>query len=365
MGLAILGLGTALPATTLRQAEAAEITRRLAALDGDDAALVGQIFAHAAIRQRHTVLARPVVVDLLQDTNATHSPFVTAARQSGHGPTTAQRLKEYLTHVPSLAKRAAQAALTQATLAPADITHLVTVSCTGFSAPGWDIDLIRQLELPPTVQRTHVGFMGCHGALNGLRVASAFAEADSSAHVLLCAAEACSLHFHYGGTPKQMIANALFADGAAAVVGCFRPGSPWRVVASGSCLLPDCAEAMTWNIGDHGFVMTLSSRVPALIHQHLSPWFDAWLNAQGLARRDIGSWVVHPGGPRILDAVEAALELPTIATKVSREVLAECGNMSSPTVLFVLERLRRQQAPLPCVLMAFGPGLVVETALIV
>jgi alpha-pyrone synthase len=240
----------------------------------------------------------------------------------------------------------------------------VTVSCTGFSAPGWDIDLIRRLELNPTVQRTHVGFMGCHGALNGLRVARAFADADAAARVLVCAAEACTLHFHYVGTPKQMIANALFADGAAALVGRCVPDAPWSVVASGSCLLPDSADAMTWNIGDHGFAMTLAARVPELIRQHLRPWLESWLATHQLNIGSIGSWAVHPGGPRILDAVEASLGLPPSATAVSREVLAACGNMSSPTVLFVLERLRQQQAALPCVMLGFGPGLMAEAALV-
>jgi predicted naringenin-chalcone synthase len=122
---------------------------------------------------------------------------------------------------------------------------------------------------------------------------------------------------------------------------------------------------MSWTIGDHGFEMELSPRVPDLIRQHLRPWFESWLRRQGLALADIGCWAVHPGGPRILTAVEESLGLGREALGVSREVLAEYGNMSSPTVLFILERLRERQAQRPCVMLGFGPGLMAEAALFV
>jgi predicted naringenin-chalcone synthase len=120
---------------------------------------------------------------------------------------------------------------------------------------------------------------------------------------------------------------------------------------------------MTWSIGDHGFEMGLSPRVPATIAEHLRPWLERWLAAQGLDLHGVGSWAIHPGGPKILDVVEAALGLPSEATHDSRRVLEECGNMSSPTVLFILDRLRRRDVPRPCVALGFGPGLTAEAAL--
>jgi predicted naringenin-chalcone synthase len=214
------------------------------------------------------------------------------------------------------------------------------------------------------VQRVHVGFMGCHGALNGLRVAQALTGADPTARVLLCAVELCSLHFHYGWDPKKVVANALFADGAAAVVGAAAgPADAWRVAATGSCLIPDSEYAMTWNIGDHGFEMTLSTRVPSLISAHLRPWLEAWLAQCGIALEHVASWAIHPGGPRILSAVERPLGLTEEATVVSREILAAYGNMSSPTVLFILGRLQTRHAPRPCVALGFGPGLIAEAVL--
>jgi len=233
-----------------------------------------------------------------------------------------------------------------------------------------DVGLMKGLELAPTVQRTHVGFMGCHGAINGLRVARALADAEPDARVLLCAVELCSLHFHYGWDPKKVVANALFADGAAAVVGANdRSGSAdwatcWRMTAAGSCLFPDSEHAMTWNIGDHGFEMTLSTKVPALIGKHLRPWLEEWLQKHGVRLDQVRSWAIHPGGPRILNAVEEPLGIDKSLTAVSRDVLAECGNMSSPTAIFILDRLRRQGAPRPCVGLGFGPGLVAEALLL-
>ncbi len=121
---------------------------------------------------------------------------------------------------------------------------------------------------------------------------------------------------------------------------------------------------MSWKIGDHGFAMTLSKQVPNLIARHLKPWLTQWLAQNGLRVEDVGSWAIHPGGPRVLVAVEESLGLRPEQTAASRAVFADCGNMSSPTVLFIIDRLRRADAPRPCVAIGFGPGLVAEAALI-
>src|SRR5205085_4211026 len=164
-----------------------------------------------------------------------------------------------------------------------EITHLVTVSCTGFRAPGVDIGLIKTLNLRPTTLRTHIGFMGCHGAINGLRTAAGYTGSDPDARVLLCCVELSSVHHYYGWNPKKMVGNALFADGSAAVVGA-PPDErdDWLVAAGGSCLFPDSEYAMSWDIGDYGFDMTLSTKVPNLIQQNLRPWVEKWLGDNGL-----------------------------------------------------------------------------------
>jgi prepilin-type processing-associated H-X9-DG protein len=231
-----------------------------------------------------------------------------------------------------------------------------------------DISLYRSLGLRPTVQRVHVGFMGCHGAVNGLRAAHGLANVEPKATVLLCAVELCSLHFHYSWDPKKVVANALFADGSAAAVGrVVTECSPdtWQLAATSSCLIPDSEFAMSWNIGDHGFDMTLSTKVPNLIAENVRPWLESWLGEKGLRLSDIKSWAIHPGGPRILNSVAGPLGVPESMTQVSRDILADHGNMSSPTILFILDRLRWQDAPRPCVALGFGPGLMAEGALFV
>lgn len=367
MSLAILGLATALPTHAISQDRASAVAQAICRATDDRAAILSSLYRQSGIQQRHLVVGADVAEDVLNGTRLSGSIFLPSGGEQDLGPSTGLRMEYYAAQAAPLAINAARAALHNARVAAANLTHLVTVSCTGFSAPGVDCDLIEQLGMSPSVLRTHVGFMGCHGAINGLRVAQAFADGVPNARILLCAVELCSIHFHYEWDPKKLVANVLFADGAAAVVGA--PAAETqaitpRVCATGSNLFPNTASAMTWKIGDHGFTMTLSTRIPGLINSNLRSWLEHWLKQNRLAIADVGAWAVHPGGPRILNVVEECLGLPQNALDVSREVLAECGNMSSPTVLFVVERLCQLRAPRPYVVLAFGPGLVVEAALI-
>ncbi len=356
MGWHIDGIGTALPDHGISQNRACAIAQK--GLTEKQSRLLATIYRKSSIKRRHTVL-------LDQDDGTT--PFYDSADASGgNGPGTGLRMDRYAAEAVSLAIRASQNALRDARFQAGTITHLITVSCTGFFSPGLDRELIESLQLSRCVSRTNIGFMGCHAALNAMQVALAIANARQDATILLCATELCSLHFQRGWNTDNVLPNALFADGSAAVVGtrADRPGT-WTCQATGSYLLPDSNADMTWRIGDHGFRMTLSRRVPTLIAENLKPWLEQWLAGQNLKIADIGSWAVHPGGPGILDAVSAGLNLTAQALDVSRQVLADCGNMSSPTILFIIDRLKTQQAPLPCVMLAFGPGLAIEATLLV
>ncbi len=364
MSLIIHGIGTAVPEHSLLQAESAELAPALAGAHGRRAKTLKALYRRSGIEKRHSV-----ILERGSGSLADRQTFFDAApAPEDPGPTTAARMARYEADAPPLAAEAAQAALSDAGWRAADITHLVTVSCTGFFAPGPDAALINRLGLSPSAHRTHVGFMGCHGTMNGLRVASSFSGVDPGARILVSSVELCSLHLAYGEDANDLVANAIFGDGAAALVGAPPNASDredaWTVTANGTFLLPRSEDAMSWRIGDHGFRMTLSARVPDLIQAHLKPWLDAWLGEMGLAQEEIASWAVHPGGPRILTAAEDALGLEKSANAVPREVLSEFGNMSSATILFILQRMRLQAAPRPLVALAFGPGLVVEALLI-
>jgi predicted naringenin-chalcone synthase len=354
---AILGLGLARPAGRI---EAADAARHAAARCGPDPAVrqrVLKLAERAGIHRRASVIA--------DELESFHPP-------GDDGAGTAARMSAYERHAPPLAHAAASRALRSAGTAAAACTHLVLVSCTGFASPGVDHAIMRSLGLDPGIQRTVVGFMGCHGMLNGLRVAALTVRAEPEARVLVVAVELCSLHFAYGPHPQRIVANTLFADGAAAVLvgragGSDADDSPNRlgIRDHGSHVIADTSGEMSWRIGDDGFLMTLEPSVPQTIRRHLGPWMDAWLAARGLRRADVGGWIVHPGGPRILTAVEDALDLDAEALSCSRHVLSRCGNMSSPTVFFALRRmLRRTPRPGPIIMLGLGPGLSIEAALL-
>ena len=357
MGMIIAGLGTALPPHRVSQADAAQIAKQYSCETAAQERLFVTLYRRAGVNSRSSV-----VLDNSEGPLDSRQSFYTSSC-----PTTMDRMRKYEAESSPLAVAASRAALRDAGVESDRVTHLVTVSCSGFHAPGFDIDLVKQLPLPRWVARTHIGFMGCHGALNGLRVARAFVDADPSACILLCALELCSLHHQYGWDADKVVANALFADGAAAVVGLAPKAARtkrYEVVSSGSVVIEDSEDAMSWRIGNHGFEMTLSSRVPELINQHLRPWLEHWLASFHLDMASIRSWAVHPGGPRILSAVGEAVDLDDKALETSQQVLADQGNMSSPTILFILDRLSRSGHRGPCLALGFGPGLTAEAALL-
>ncbi|HEY9678306.1 MAG TPA: type III polyketide synthase [Drouetiella sp.] len=354
----ILGLGTALPDNIFNQSDSLAIAKALSRATTRQERLLEELYSKSGVSSRATVLHGSV--DVKQDF------YYTPDTTFDTGPSTGDRMRTYEEMAAPLATSACQAAFHQANVRASEITHLVTVSCTGFAAPGFDLALLDKLELNPATNRTHIGFMGCHGALNALRVANAYCAENPQATVLVCATELCSIHLQYGWARETIVSNALFADGAAAVIlkrpEHMRDGTTYSAAAS--YVVPHSQSSMSWRIGDAGFVMTLASDVPELIEQNLPKFITSWLSSQGLKLAEIGSWAVHPGGPKILDAVENSLKLHPDSLSASREILSECGNMSSPTVLFILQRLLATEAKLPCVMLGFGPGLTIEAALI-
>ncbi|HET7307531.1 MAG TPA: type III polyketide synthase [Gammaproteobacteria bacterium] len=358
--MALLGLGVAAPEATLDQQVAADFAAARCCTTERQANWLRRIYRQSGVRHRASMLLDGRGLSGLEQ-------FYPAEPGEPRGPTTAVRLQRYANTAGALGERACRVAFAEAGIDRDTITHLVTVSCTGLMSPGLDAELIERLSLSPDIGRLNLGFMGCHGALNGLRAAQALAASQPDARVLVCCVELCSLHFQYGWDMQKIVANALFADGAgAAIIG---PDTGdrngWRLAATASRLAPDSDDAMTWQIGDHGFKMTLSRDVPKLIRGALHDWLSDWLATHELTVADIAHWAIHPGGPKIIETALESLSLPAEAGAASRAVLAEHGNMSSPTVLFIIERLRAEQAAPPCVALGFGPGLALEAALFV
>lgn len=290
-------------------------------------------------------------------------------------PTTKERNAKYRQAVLPLAEDVSRRALADARLEPGDVTHVIAVSCTGFFAPGLDIELVKRIGLPADTRRTFIGFMGCYAAFNGLRVAHSFCRSHPGARVLLVCAELCTLHFQTDDSLESAVVNALFSDGAAAAVLASVPDDEAQgemVYADGRAQLDDDSmEDMTWDIGNTGFMMGLSSRVPKVIAEHLPDYLEALLTPHGLTRDDVDDWAIHPGGRAIVDEAQEILALSDEDVRDSLEVLRLHGNMSSPTILFILKRILDRRSAGSAdgidrtgVALAFGPGLTIEGALL-
>ncbi|GHF36542.1 putative naringenin-chalcone synthase [Deinococcus metalli] len=353
-----------LPETAYAQTRIRDVIRAQPELDRLGQRLTTSIFDHSGIDTRHSVV--PDFAD-----GAPAGLFYDPATGGMRRPTTGQRNAYYIEHATPLFVAAARAALEASPqFGAADVTHVITVSCTGFYAPGPDYAIVRALGLSPHTQRFHVGFMGCYAAFPALRMARAFCAADPDAVVLVVCAELCTVHMHSAGDPDTLIANSVFADGAAGVVVSARPPMPGtpalRVDALHSTLTPEGVgeHDMAWTIGDQGYDMVLSTYVPEIIEANLCPVLDDLLAGMPGVQRwaDVERWAIHPGGRQILDRVQTSAGLSDGQLAPSRDVLRRAGNMSSATVLFILQDVLTSAAPGDRVAaLAFGPGLTVES----
>jgi alpha-pyrone synthase len=277
----------------------------------------------------------------------------------GSFPSTGERMRRYQTEAPALAQRAVEGLALGDDLRGA--THLIVTSCTGFSAPGLDLELVTRCGLDPSIERTLIGFMGCYAAISALKLARHIVRSEPLARVLVVSLELCTLHLQEVEDLEQVLTFLVFGDGCAAALVTAEPVG-FRLDRFKAVVAPQTGQHITWDIGDHGFDMFLSGQVPGAIGAALRGARAEVLDGADPAAIDL--WAVHPGGRTVLDAVEQALALAPDALAASRSVLRDYGNMSSPTVLFVLEALLNGAAPgqRGCA-MAFGPGLTAETLL--
>ncbi len=278
----------------------------------------------------------------------------------GSFPSTARRMQVFEKFAPKLAG----CALNRLGVTEEErrsISHVVVTSCTGLYAPGLDFDIVRHLGLNPSVERTMIGFMGCYAAVNALKSANYIVRAQPDAKVLVLNLELCSLHFQETPELEQVLSFLLFADGCSASLVSAEP----KGLAMDSFLavgLPDSSRLITWRIGDGGFDMHLSGQVPGEIKRAMKDVGCKMTRGRDLQSIDL--WAVHPGGRTILDAVEQGLELPPDSLRFSRDILSRYGNMSSATVMFVLQKVmaEAQSGQQGCA-MSFGPGVTAETML--
>lgn len=366
MTATIYGVSTALPEHTADQDQSLEFMRRVicartAGIDQEQALMVLEaIHEGSGIDRRYSVIE-----DFTRNAPQQFTFFPSNWRLEPF-PTTRQRMKVYETEAVALAERAGADALADAGVAPEEVTHLVYVTCTGLFAPGPDVLLVDRLGLRGDVRRTVIGFMGCYGAFNGLRTADQIVGADPQAVVLQINVELCTLHYQQDVEPETLVSNTLFADGAAAVVAAGQDrldDAHCRLDTTDSRVAADSLDQMRWDIGDTGFAMGLDRSVPETIGDGAGRFVDGLLDRARLHRDEVGAWLVHPGGPRILDAVGDAVELDEDQLALSRSVLRDFGNMSSPSVLFALRRqLDQNRAAGPMAMLGFGPGLTMEGA---
>lgn len=362
---AIRSIETAVPAPVVLQNDLRDLLAAQPVYGRLGKRLVTAAFDASAIETRHTVLS-----ELATETRPEHPVFLDPVASS---PGTGARNDLYVEHAAPLAIEAARKALASEgarDLRPSDITHVVTASCTGFSAPGVDLALVRALGLAPSTQRYHLGFLGCYAAFPALRMAEQFCRADPSAVVLVVCVELCSLHVHVRDDPDTIVAGSVFADGAAAAIVTSREAPTGSTVldfdAFHSTVVPEGEGDMAWSIGDQGFDMVLSSYVPKILEQNIVEALAPLLAGQ--TPSGIERWAIHPGGRSILDRVQSTLGLRDDQLAPSRSILRDFGNMSSATVLFVLREIlgspgdREDSQRVATV--AFGPGLTVESALL-
>jgi predicted naringenin-chalcone synthase len=362
MGSFINAISTTVPPFRYSQPDILNFMIRTLSLNDVEAGRLGSIYRSSGIATRYSVLEdfsrEPGRYDFFPP-NPGLEPF----------PSTSVRMKKYKENALPLAVGAAEQ-LISAGMDKSKITHLIVTSCTGMYAPGLDIGLVDALGLAGHTRRTGINFMGCYAAITALRMADSICEASPDAQVLLVCLELCTLHFQKENSDKNLVVNSLFSDGcAAAWVSSSAAGKPsLQLEAFYSGLAFDAGSSMTWDIADTGFEMALTHEVPQAIKNGIGKLTDNLFRQSAIRKEDIGFYAIHPGGRKILEVIEEALDMDTDQNRFAYTVLRDFGNMSSPTVLFVLQEILRSLAEASdgkhILSFAFGPGLTMESMLL-
>lgn len=365
MSSVISAIGTSNPENKFAQNQILNFMKSAHQLSGDNVRRLEKLYTASGIQFRHSVIS---------DFNKQTGNFTFFGNHDGLEPfpTTAQRGQLYQQTALNISLAAIQNAINK--LQNFDlktITHLITVSCTGMYAPGLDVEIVEKLNLNPWVERTCINFMGCYGAFNALKMANYICTAQPNANVLVVCIELCTLHFQKDNTLDNWISNSLFADGAAAVVVQHQDYASQKIFEMKGFytqLISKARNQMAWTIGNHGYQMQLSNQVAKQIKAEIKNVAQTLLNKLNLALDDIGQFAIHPGGRRILEVCDEVFQLEAHQNKHAYDVLKDYGNMSSVSILFVLDELnntlKMKNKSENVLSFAFGPGLTFESMLL-
>ena len=353
MNSSIVSIGLSNPGAPIPQAEIARFMQLAHQLDGQERRKLDFLYRKSGIDSRHSVL------DDFQKEEVSDFTFFPKNKELNPFPGTAARMQVFEEKGPELAEQAVRSALQQANVEAKSLTHLILISCTGMVAPGLELDLMRRLDIPSSVERYCIHFMGCYAAFTGLRLADQLVKANPQSRVLVVSVELCTLHFQKEYTEDNLLANSLFGDGAAAAL-VMQSEKGLQIKNYFSEVLWEGEKDMAWKIGDFGFEMRLSQYIPSLLNQgirRLRDLFEAKFNFS-----KVRHVAIHPGGKQILIQVQEAFGLSPEVNQHALEVLRTCGNMSSASILFVLERMLQDSSIQGDILaLGFGPGLTLET----
>lgn len=354
----VISIATSSPAYAHKQEDILHYMQKVYQLDAEEKRKLAFLYHHSGIETRHSVIPD-------YGNNLTGLNFL-PENDCDPFPSIDQRMELYKSTASAISIEAITKCI-DTHINASQITHLISISCTGISAPGLDLEIMEQMGLSPAIFRTSINFMGCYAAIHGMKLAKFICDSEQDAKVVIVATELCTLHFQKEYTVENASSSLLFADGAAAVLISNSITSPkaLQIESFHSQVAFEGKKDMAWEISSKGFLMTLSSYIPQLIKQDIEMLISAALQKQGLTHQEIPYWCIHPGGKKIVDVIEQKLSLSASQTKFARKVLAENGNMSSPTILFVLKEIMDSSIkPGEKIFgIAFGPGLTMETFL--
>lgn len=352
----LVSIGTANPGEGIPQMQISNFMKIAHGLDEAGSRVLNYIYRQSGIEQRFSVLE-----DFRYD-NPEHFEFFPKNKYLDPFPGTKKRMEVFQQTGFNLAQKAITQCLQNAMLYPNEVSHLILVSCTGMFAPGLELKIIHELGLRTDIERYTLHFMGCYAAFNGLKLADKICQSNAKAKVLVVSVELCTIHFQKEYTEDNLLANAIFGDGAAAAL-VTRSKHGLDIKKYDTQLFKSGEDDMAWSIGDFGFEMKLSKYVPELLHKGLDQIHSHLEKLFNISQ--IKNFAIHPGGKQILQKVEEAFGIGIPANRHSHEVLRNSGNMSSASILFVLKKWLEEEATSgPLLAMGFGPGLTLETMLL-